>query len=261
MGQGVDRGSSALPLRNSRRSLLRLGAVVAGGAMLGKAERAAGETSPPGEPEWSQTIGAGVVDRPYGKPSEFEKDVIRRDVPWLTASKESSVSFTPLQSLNGIITPNGLFFERFHAGRVDVDPRQHRLLIHGLVERPLVLTMDDIMRFPSVSRIHFIECPANGGMEWREAQLNSLQFTHGMIGCAEWTGVALSTLLGEVGLKKEAKWVMVEGADAARMNRSLPLAKCLDDCLIVYGRTARRCGPNRATPCASWCRAGKAMSA
>jgi sulfane dehydrogenase subunit SoxC len=248
MGQGVERGSSALPLRNSRRSLLRLGAVVAGGAMLGQAGRAAGETSPPGEPEWSQTIGAGVVDRPYGKPSEFEKDVIRRDVPWLTASKESSVSFTPLQSLNGIITPNGLFFERFHAGRVDADPRQHRLLIHGLVERPLVLTMDDIMRFPSVSRIHFIECPANGGMEWREAQLNSLQFTHGMIGCAEWTGVPLSTLLDEVGLKKEAKWVMVEGADAARMNRSLPLAKCLDDCLIVYGQNGEALRPEQGYP-------------
>ena len=248
MGQGVDRGGSVLPLRNSRRSLLRLGAAVAGGAILGRAGRAAGETSPPGEPEWSQTIGAGVVDRPYGKPSEFEKDVIRRDVPWLTASKESSVSFTPLQSLNGIITPNGLFFERFHAGRVDVDPRQHRLLIHGLVERPLVLTMDDIVRFPSVSRIHFIECPANGGMEWREAQLNSLQFTHGMIGCAEWTGVPLSTLLDEVGLKKEAKWVMVEGADGARMNRSLPLAKCLDDCLIVYAQNGEALRPEQGYP-------------
>src|SRR5580700_7803241 len=127
MGQGVDRGSGVLPPRNSRRSLLRLGAAVAGGAMLGRAGRAAGETSPPGEPEWSQTIGAGVVDRPYGLPSEFEKEVIRRDVPWLTASKESSVSFTPLQSLNGIITPNGLFFERFHAGRVGVAHPFHRM--------------------------------------------------------------------------------------------------------------------------------------
>ena len=135
--------------------------------------------------------------------------------------------------MHGIITPNGLFFERYHAGRADVDPRQHRLMIHGLVERPLVLTMDDIMRFPAVSRIHFIECPANGGMEWRAAQLNSLQFTHGMIGCAEWTGVTLSTLLDEVGLKKGAKWVMAEGADGAHMTRSLPLEKCLDDCLVV----------------------------
>ena len=88
-------------------------------------------------------------------------------------------------------------------------------MIHGLVDRPLVLTMKDILRLPSTSRIHFIECPANGGMEWRSAQLNSLQFTHGMISCAEWTGVKLSTLLQEVGLKKDAKWVLVEGADGA----------------------------------------------
>ena len=233
----------------SRRSFLHMGVAAAGGAMLGRADRAAADSnSPPAEPEWSQTMGAGVVDRPYGQPSEFEKDVIRRDVPWLTATLQSSVSFSPLQSLNGIVTPNGLFFERYHAGRADVDPRQHRLLIHGLVERPLVLTIDDLVRFPSVSRIHFIECPANGGMEWRQAQLNSLQFTHGMVSCAEWTGVKLSTLLDEVGLKKDAKWVMAEGADAARMNRSLPLEKCLDDCLVVYGQNGEALRPEQGYP-------------
>jgi sulfane dehydrogenase subunit SoxC len=236
--------------RSSRRSFLRIGSGMAVGAALAQTGRAANAdgASPPAEPDWSQSIGAGVVDRPYGKPSEFEKDVIRRDVPWLTATPESSVSFSPLQSLNGIITPNGLFFERYHAGRADVDPHQHRLLIHGLVERPLVLSMDDIMRFPSVSRIHFIECPANGGMEWREAQLNSLQFTHGMVSCAEWSGVKLSTLLDEVGLKKEAKWIMAEGADAARMNRSLPLDKCLDDCLVVYGQNGEALRPEQGYP-------------
>ena len=235
--------------RSSRRSFLRLGAAAAGGAMLVRTGNAAApESSPPGEPDWTAATGAGVVDQPYGAPSKFEKDVIRRNVPWLTATPESSVSFTPLQSLDGIITPNGLFFERYHAGRADIDPRQHRLMIHGLVDRPLILTMDDIMRFPSVSRIHFIECPANGGMEWREAQLNSLQFTHGMLSCAEWTGVKLSTLLDEVGLKKEAKWVMVEGADAARMNRSLPLEKCLDDCLVVYGQNGEALRPEQGYP-------------
>jgi DMSO/TMAO reductase YedYZ molybdopterin-dependent catalytic subunit len=116
-------------------------------------------------------------------------------VPRLTAGTESSVSFSPLQDLDGIITPNGLFFERHDARRPDVDPDQHRLMIHGLVERPLILTMKDIVRFPQVPRIHFIERPANGGMEWRAAPLNSLQFTHGMIGCAEWTGVRLSLLV------------------------------------------------------------------
>ena len=193
-------------------------------------------------------LGPGVVDRPYGQPSEFVKDVIRRNVPWLTATPESSVSFTPLQDQPGIITANGLFFERYHGGRATIDPNEHRLMIHGLVERPLLLTMDDIKRFPSVSRIHFIECPANGGMEWRGAQLNSLQFTHGMVSCAEWTGVKLSTLLEEVGLKKEAQWAMVEGADAAHMDRSLPIEKCLDDCLVVYGQNGEALRPEQGFP-------------
>jgi sulfane dehydrogenase subunit SoxC len=121
-------------------------------------------------------------------------------------------------------------------------------MIHGLVDRPLVLTMKDILRFPSISRIHFIECPANGGMEWRSAQLNSLQFTHGMISCAEWTGVKLSTLLQEVGLKKEAKWILVEGADGAHMTRSLPIEKCLDDCLVVYAQNGEALRPEQGYP-------------
>jgi sulfane dehydrogenase subunit SoxC len=230
-----------------RRSFLRLGAALTGslalGAKPGHAEPA--PASPPADAPWSQSIGAGVVDRPYGRPSDAEAGVIRRNVPWLTAGTESSVSFSPLQHLHGIITPNGLFFERHHAGRPDIDPDQHRLMIHGLVERPLILTMKDIVRFPSVSRIHFIECPANGGMEWRAAQMNSLQFNHGMISCAEWTGVRLSTLLEEVGLKKEAQWAMVEGADGAHMNRSLPLGKCLDDCLVVYAQNGEALRPEQ----------------
>src|SRR5699024_4051064 len=124
---------------------------------------------PPNVPAWTRSLGPGVVDRPYGKPSKFESGVIRRNVPWLTADRESSVSFSPLQDLKGIITPNGLVFERYHAGRATVDPNAHRLMIHGLVERPIILTMEDLMRFPSVSRIQFMECAANGGMEWREA--------------------------------------------------------------------------------------------
>src|SRR5688500_4771108 len=142
----------------ARRSFLGLGAALTGSLALG-ARPAGAEppASPPADAPWSQSIGPGVVDRPYGRPAEPEAGVIRRNVPWLTAGTESSISFSPLQDLHGIITPNGLFFERYHAGRPDVDPDQHRLMIHGLVERPLLLTVKDIMRFPSVSRIHFIE--------------------------------------------------------------------------------------------------------
>ncbi len=231
-----------------RRLLLKMAGVAAGAAVLDSAGARADDAAPPAENEWSQSIGAGVVDQPYGKPSPEQAGVIRRNVPWLTAGTESSISFSPLQSLQGIITPNSLFFERYHAGRPDVQADKHRLMIHGLVDRPLILTMKDIMRFPSTSRIHFIECPANGGMEWRGAQLNSLQFTHGMVSCAEWTGVKLSTLLEEVGLKKDAKWILVEGADGAHMARSLPLDKCLDDCLVVYAQNGEALRPEQGYP-------------
>jgi sulfane dehydrogenase subunit SoxC len=232
---------------NARRRFLQMGAALSAGVLAGRSVRAE-EASPPADAPWSQMLGPGVVDKPYGEPSEFVKDVIRRHVPWLTATPESSISFTPLQDQTGIITPNGLFFERYHGGRANVDPAQHKLMIHGLVDRPLLLSMEDIQRFPSVSRIHFLECPANGGMEWRAAQLNSLQFTHGMVGCAEWTGVKLSTLLEEVGLKKEAKWALVEGADAAHMARSLPIEKCLDDCIVVYGQNGEALRPEQGFP-------------
>jgi sulfane dehydrogenase subunit SoxC len=234
--------------QSARRAFLSLGAAMAGGAVFRAGAAEASDAFPPNDPPWSLSLGPGVVDRPYGQPSAFVKDVIRRNVPWLTATKESSVSFSPLQDLAGTITPNGLFFERHHAGRPNVDPQQHRLMIHGLVERPRIFTMADIARFPSVSRTYFLECPANGGMEWRGAQLNSLQFTHGMIGCAEWTGVKLSTLLEEVGLKKEAKWVLVEGADGAHMTRSLPLDKCLDDVLVVYAQNGEALRPEQGFP-------------
>jgi sulfane dehydrogenase subunit SoxC len=163
---------------------------------------------PPDVPSWSRRLGAGVVTNPHGQPSQFESHVKRRTVDWLTADRIASISFTPLGDLDGIITPNGLVFERYHAGLPAIDPAQHRLMIHGMVQRPIILSMDDLMRFPSVSMIRFLECPANGGMEWRGAQMDRLQFTHGMLACCEWTGVLLSTLLEEVGLAEGAAWVL-----------------------------------------------------
>ena len=233
-----------------RRSMLRAslgaGAVGLGAAMPERGRAAA--PSPPAEPDWSQSLGPGIGDRVYGHPSHFEADVIRRNVPWLTANAEASVSFTPLQYQQGIITPSGVFFERYHAGRPSVDPARHQLMIHGMVDRPLLLTMADIQSLPERSRIYFIECPANGGMEWRAAQLNSLQFTHGMIGCAEWTGVRLSTILEQCGIAKGASWVLAEGADGAHMTRSIPLGKCLDDVLLAYGQNGEALRPEQGYP-------------
>src|SRR5699024_2416226 len=239
-----------------RRSFLKKGLFTAGGAMVGGAMSGlppkvladADASLPPNVPVWTRTLGPGVADRPYGMPAEAESDVMRRIVPWLTADRMSSVSFTPLQDLHGIITPNGLVFERHHSGRATVDPELHRLMIHGLVERPIILTMDDLLRFPSVSRIQFMECAANGGMEWRAAQLNSVQFLHGMLSCCEWTGVRLSTLLEEVGVKKDAAWVLAEGADGAGMTRSIPLDKAMDDVLVVYAQNGEALRPEQGYP-------------
>ncbi len=239
---------------DARRRFLRRGATLAGGAVVGATlARGAGavtgtENLPPNIPQWMQLTGPGVVTSPYGMPSKYEKDVVRRTVSWLTASPISSISFTPLPNLKGIITPNGLHFERYHAGIPEVVPAEHRLMIHGLVERPLILTMDDIVRFPSVSEIRFIECPANGGMEWRGAQMEALQFTHGMVSCCEWTGVRLSTVLDEVGVKPEGKWILAEGGDGAAMGRSIPIEKALDDTLLVYAQNGEMLRPEQGYP-------------
>jgi sulfane dehydrogenase subunit SoxC len=232
-----------------RRDMLRGGALLAGSALGARGLRAeTGENLPPNVPEWMKVQGAGVAAAPYGQPSPFEKNVIRRNVPWLTATEESSVNFTPLYALDGIVTPNGLCFERHHGGVPEIDPEQHRLMIHGLVERPLLLTMSDLMRFPAESRIVFLECPANGGMEWKGAQMAGVQFTHGMVHCCEWTGVRLSTLLEEVGVRKEAKWLLAEGADAAAMTRSIPIEKALDDVMVVWAQNGERLRPEQGYP-------------
>ncbi|CCD98190.1 sulfite dehydrogenase [Bradyrhizobium sp. STM 3809] len=244
-----DKSLSSAP-RASRRGFLTAAGGLAATALASQARAGAGNPAnqPPNVPEWTRTLGEGVAVRPYGKPSKFEKDVIRRDVEWLTASRESSVSFTPLHELEGIITPNGLCFERHHGGVAEVDPADHRLMIHGLVERPLLLSLDELKRYPRVNRIHFMECAANSGMEWRGAQLNGCQFTHGMIHCVQYTGVSLRTLLEETGVKPSGKWLLVEGADSASMDRSLPIEKALDDCIIAYKMNGEALYPEQGYP-------------
>ncbi len=218
----------------SRRGFLAAG-LAAGGALITRPARAA--TPDPLITEvqpWQQENGLGVDARPYGMPSEYEKHVVRRNVAWLTASTESSVNFTPLHELDGIITPNGVCFERHHNGAPSIDPEKHRLMIHGLVEKPLVFTMRDLMKFPRVNRIYFLECAANTGMEWKGSQLNGVQFTHGMIHNVMYTGIPLRILLEEAGLKPNAKWIYPEGGDASGLIRSIPIEKALDDCLVAF---------------------------
>ncbi len=199
-------------------------------------------------PDWSQSLGDGVQAHPYGVPSPFEKNVVRRDVEWLTAGQQSSVNFTPLHALDGTITPNGLCFERHHGGVAAVDPDRHRLMIHGMVAKPVVLTMQDLKRLPRINRIYFLECAANSGMEWRGAQLNGVQFTHGMIHNVQYTGVSLRTVLEAIGIDPRAKWVMAEGADAAGLNRSIPLAKMMDDCMLAFAMNGEALRPEQGYP-------------
>lgn len=234
----------------ARRRFLMGSMGLVGGAAASMATRslASPENLPPNVPAWTRSLGPGVVTQPYGQPSPFESQVKRRTVDWLTADRIASISFTPLADLKGIITPSGLVFERYHAGLPAIDPGQHRLMIHGMVERPIILTMEDLIRFPSVSEIRFLECPANGGMEWRGAQMEGVQFTHGMLACCEWTGVMLSTLLEEVGVKKGASWVLAEGADGSHMSRSIPMEKALDDAMIVYAQNGEMLRPEQGYP-------------
>ncbi len=229
--------------------MLKAAAGTLGAASLARGAAAGNpDNLPPNPPEWSRSLGPGVIEEAYGTPSRHEAHVLRRYVPWLTQDRQSSVSFTPLAEMHGIITPSGLHFERHHGGVPEVDPADWRLMIHGLVERPLLFTLEDLKRLPSVSRIHFIECPANGGMEWRGAQMSGVQYTHGMLSCSEWTGVPLKLLLAQTGLRPNASWLLAEGGDASLMTRSLPIAKALDDIIVAYGQNGEAVRPQQGYP-------------
>ncbi len=218
----------------SRRAFLKGTLAAGGGIMTAGAASAAGDPLITEVQEWASATGEGVDASPYGLPIEYESDVVRRNVEWLTADTISSINFTPIHALDGTITPQGCAFERHHSGAIELKKEDYRLMINGLVDTPLVFTYEDLERFPRVNRTYFLECAANTGMEWAGAQLNGAQFTHGMIHNMEYTGVTLRTLLEEAGVKPEGKWVYVEGADASSNGRSIPLEKALDDCIIAF---------------------------
>lgn len=204
------------------------GSALAGSKIGISATNISGKGQPLPVPGTNKILGMPVVSSPYGSPSKFEAKVVRRALDWLSPNLTSTVSFTPMQDLHGIITPSGLHFERFHAGYVDINPDTHLLVIHGLVDKPIKLTMDDLMRLPSHTSVHFLECPANGALEWRGIQLESAQYTHGMCSCSEFTGVKLSTIMEMVGVKPEATWFYAEGADGSGLQRSIPLPGAKD---------------------------------
>jgi sulfane dehydrogenase subunit SoxC len=195
------------------------------------------------EPE-GRLLGEGR--RLYGERSAFEKAT--RSFGASTLAVPTGASRTPLQDLYGIITPSSLHFERHHSGVPSIDPATHELVLHGLVDRPLSFTMDDLRRLPSVSRIHFIECAGNAGREHLGNSGPTAQLSHGLVSCSEWTGVLLSTLLREAGVRSTATWVIAEGADAARHVRSIPIGKALDDVIVAYGQNGEAVRPEQGYP-------------
>ena len=189
----------------------------------------------------------GAPVRAYGERSRFEHST-RYFATNSTVPLEEASSRTPLHDSYGIITPSSLHFERHHAGVPEIDPATHTLTIHGLVDRPLVFTVDELKRLPSVSRIFFLECSGNSNSEWRGASQLDVQRAHGLTSCSEWTGVWLSTLLGECSVQPGATWILAEGADACKLARSIPIAKAMDDVLVAYAQNGEPLRPEQGYP-------------
>ena len=201
-------------------------------------------------PAHATGLGQAVASPGYGKPSQFETNLQRRQSPGLTQTTQASVSFAPLQSLFGIVTPSGLHFERHHQGWWDIDPTKHRFMVNGLVKTPKVFTMDDLMRLPSVSRFHFIECGANTGMEWGNVAVPTVQYSHGMLSCSEFTGVPLITLLEHCGADlKAGQFVLAEGGDGSSMTRTIPMSLIKSgEVLVAYGQNGEMLRPENGYP-------------
>ena len=246
--------------RSGRRDFIRgafaaAAAGVAGGSAQAQSAPAAqgpqdGDPAILELPEHTRGLGQPVVTDGYGKPSKYEANVQRRQSPGLTQTRQASVSFAPLQSLFGIVTPSGLHFERHHQGWWDIDPSKHRLMVNGLVRTPKVFTMDEIMRLPSQSRFHFIECGANTGMEWGNVAVPTVQYTHGMLSCSEFTGVPLITLLEMAGVDlARGRFVLAEGADGSSMTRTIPMSLVRSgEVLVAYGQNGEMLRPENGYP-------------
>jgi sulfane dehydrogenase subunit SoxC len=235
-------------LTATRRRFFAGSSLVAAVGMTAILPRRASAKAPPGAVEYpvpdDPTKEPGRMmgeDRGYGSRSQFESEV-----RWVNPTR--TASFVPMQNSYGTITPSSLHYERHHAGIPNIDPARHRLVIHGLVDRPMKYSVADLKRFPTVSRTYFLECSGTTGSELMKVTQPTVQRTHGLVSTSEWTGVPLSTLLKQTGLKPGASWVLAEGADGAVMTRSVPIDKCLSDALIVFGQNGEAIRPEQGYP-------------
>ena len=228
----------------SRRRVLAVGTAGLVGAALPVAGQTPDQAARPKVPD-DPTKVQGPLSSDVGGRSPFERP--KR----LSLGQRRTSSLTPLQDLDGIITPSDLHFERHHGGVPAIDPKQYSLLIHGMVDRPLVFTLDDLRRFPGRSLIRMLECSGNGGRAYRrEGNQTDItpQQVDGLTSTSEWTGVPLATLLREAGASPKAKWFLAEGMDAAVMTRSIPIEKAYDDALIAYGQNGEPLRPEQGYP-------------
>ena len=235
-GDPIAEQAPASGARLTRRALVRTAGVMAGAAMGAPVLRALAQTTstdvPPAivAPPDATKI-PGQASGTLGARSPFETPALA------PVGVTSGASFSPLQDLAGSITPSDLHFQRHHNGIAIIDPAKYSLTIHGLVDRPMRFTLDELRRLPAVSRVHFIDCSGNGRSAYRAPKPDMTpQMIDGLTSNSEWTGVLVSTLLREAGIGRAARWVLAEGGDAAVLSRSIPMAKMLDDALVAFAQ-------------------------
>jgi len=227
-----------------RRLLLKSGVTFAVAGL--SSDLALAEKIDLANPPWMKEPGAPFSN--YGKPSPHEDEVVRYPAANSQVNGNGS-SWTPLHAMEGTITPNGLHFERHHNGVPQIDPALHRLLIHGLLKHPSFFTINDLLRYPMRSQICFLECGGNSSAGFNKRPVGaSAGYFHGLVSCAEWTGVPLAVLLNEVGVEKKAKWLIAEGADAFAMNISIPMEKAMDDAILALYQNGERIRPENGYP-------------
>jgi sulfane dehydrogenase subunit SoxC len=228
----------------NRRALLGRGIALAGALGVSGATGAAAE--PLEDAPWSHAF--GEVTPPLQTPSRFEKNVVRA-LSNPNGEFRTAHARTPHQLLNGTITPNALHFSINHGGIPDIDPAQHKLVIHGMVKQPLEFTLETLSRYPLVTRPHFVECAGNSaGMFSSEPIQAPAGLLHGLVSNAEWTGVPLSVLLDEAGVDPNAKWLVAEGGDAQFLDRSIPVKKAYDDAIVAIYQNGERLMPGNGYP-------------
>jgi sulfane dehydrogenase subunit SoxC len=231
----------------NRRTFLARGAAVTGVAATAGLATGANAQDLAGQP-WERVYGAGFTG--YGQPARFEQPVMRHIIrPYGDLAPGSGVALSPIERLEGIITPSSLHNVRNHSGTPDIDPKQHQLLLHGLVAKPLMFSIEALLGYPMTTRTYFLECSGNSNraLSPQPAQVPAGAM-HGNIACSEWTGIPLRMLLEEAGLLPQAKWLLAEGADSAHMSRSVPIEKAMDDAMIALYQNGERLRPEQGYP-------------